>query len=227
MTFFANLSGANETPPTGSPPDRGCRHRGAGVPRGRWLSRVPSGSDVRDLHLRSLGSDAAFDLQSGLCRLVCRRAPTGRGGAYRGDRRRTDILYVASPISFHFHSVVVHEHHRPVFADLRDCLTQACREVEAVARPITGKILCATVDGASRLDETGKPMPMKGAKRKPSYSARARSFCSILISSSTASSRVGFSPAWRHRSNFHNEAFREIQCSLQVELDGPEAEGTK
>jgi hypothetical protein len=136
LTFFANLSGASETPPTGSPgtglativldpvaqtlqvnatfsglttpdtaahihccqiapgnpPDRGCRHRGAGVPRGRWLSRVPSGSDVRDLHLRSLRSDAAFDLQSGLCRLVCRRAPTGRGGAYRGDRRRTDIL---------------------------------------------------------------------------------------------------------------------------------------
>jgi hypothetical protein len=47
------------------------------------------------------------------------------------------------------------EHHRLVFADLRDCLTQACREVEAVARPIAGKVLCATVYGSSRLDETG------------------------------------------------------------------------
>jgi hypothetical protein len=53
-------------------------------------------------------------------------------------------------------------------------------------------------------------MPMKGARRNLSPSARAMSFCNILISCRTASSRDGLSSAWRHWSNFHTDALERL-----------------
>ena len=112
----------------------------------------------------------------------------------------------------------MHQYCRLVLADLRDCLVQSRREIEAAAFPISRQVLSAGFDSAFRINPTRAADAMNGAKRKSSFFARPIRRRSIFVNPSIASSRFSLSSPCRHSSNFHTLAL-DNWIPVEIELD--------